>query len=88
MEAGRKSAHKRITAAKSASRVLTRRGLLMEDPKDTVGRSEMRAWRPSVLQHGKLLPKGEDLKLESSPVPKRRNNIMGLLQSVWVKFKF
>jgi hypothetical protein len=34
------------------------------NPKDTIGRSEMRASRPSVLQDGELLAKGEDLELE------------------------
>jgi hypothetical protein len=34
------------------------------NPKDTTGRSEMRALRPSVLQNGELLAKGEDLELE------------------------
>jgi hypothetical protein len=32
------------------------------NPKDTTGRSEMRALRPSVLQNGELLAKGEDLE--------------------------
>jgi hypothetical protein len=44
------------------------------DPKDTVGRSETRASRPSVLQDGELLAKGEDLELKRRSAPDGRDH--------------
>ncbi len=60
--------------AKSASRVLTRRGLLMEDPEDTVDRPQVRALGAAVVKHRELLAEGEDLELERHSAPDGRDN--------------
>ena len=50
------------------------------DPEDTIGRSEMRASRPRMLENGELLTKSEDLKLESSPAPERHDHLQKSFQ--------